>query len=83
MAATKQRASETMRRASFVVLAFCLMFASFRWNVFGIDRAAVAGTSSSSIATLSRPSICTPAIQAYKAALARCNSWRMANIILT
>jgi hypothetical protein len=43
MAATKQRASETMRRASFVVLAFCLMFASFRWNVFGIDRAAVAG----------------------------------------
>jgi len=42
MAATTRRTSGTMRLVSFVAFAFCLLFASYRWNVFGIDRATVA-----------------------------------------
>lgn len=42
MGATRPRTSGAVRLAAFVVFVFCLLFSSYRWNVFGIERATVA-----------------------------------------
>lgn len=42
LATANQRLLGTTRRASFLLFAFLLLFVSFRWNVFGIDREKVA-----------------------------------------